>query len=121
MCFCSYFKRWNRLHRMQKTIILVIALVSVFYIFSHFEFHRNTKQKISDKHEHEPIRKPQIDQEIIRRPIAEKEKVRLSLILFSIDFKLNSFSCFSLYLPNHQIVLKKAFNSKDQQMSAKKK
>jgi len=54
----------------------------VFYVFSHFEFHQNTKQRISDKHEHEPIRKQQSDQQIKRQPIADKDKVRDGIIIF---------------------------------------
>ena len=57
MSFSTQFKfkkTWNRLHRLQRTIIIVILILLFLYILTHIEFHRSGLKQIDTKHKHEP-------------------------------------------------------------------
>lgn len=53
----NYLKYWNRLHRFQKTLVLIVLVLSVLYVLSHIEFHHKQLKSISSKHEHQPLAK----------------------------------------------------------------
>jgi hypothetical protein len=50
------------LHRLQKTVIILIIFLLLIYIITHIEFHRTQKNKISNKHEpHDNILNKNVD------------------------------------------------------------
>lgn len=55
----SIYRHWNRLHRLQKTLIALVFLLFLIYIFTHVEFHRTLKTKVPAKHQHEILKKLQ--------------------------------------------------------------
>lgn len=50
-------KNWNRLHRFQRTVIILIAILFFLYIVTHIEFHRTSLKNIDNAHKHELPRK----------------------------------------------------------------
>ena len=48
----SFYRRWNRLHRFQKTLIILVFILFCLYIITHVEFHSNQLKNIPSNHEH---------------------------------------------------------------------
>lgn len=46
----SFYRVWNRLHRLQKTVIILVLFLLLVYVLTHVEFHRKHIKNISDKH-----------------------------------------------------------------------
>ena len=57
------FQRWNRLHRLQKTVIVVGVLLLILYVSTHLDFHHKQIKNIPSHHEHEPLAKNVINRE----------------------------------------------------------
>lgn len=53
----SIYRHWNRLTRLQKTLIFISLVLFSVYFFSHIQFHANSLKKIPQHHEHESIEK----------------------------------------------------------------
>lgn len=51
----SIYRHWNRLHRLQKSLLIVFFVLIFIYIYTHINFHHNSLQNINAKHEHEVI------------------------------------------------------------------
>ena len=50
---------------LQKSLALIVMMLFVFYILTHIEFHRTSKNSLSDRHEHENLKKnKQLDQDL---------------------------------------------------------
>lgn len=64
----SFYRTWNRLHRLQRTIIIVILILLFLYILTHIEFHRSGLKQIDTNHKHEPNnRVPPKQEETIKK------------------------------------------------------
>ncbi len=57
LIFSHLFKHWNRLHRLQKTLIILILILFAIYFITHLQFHQSTLPNISSHHEHEILKK----------------------------------------------------------------
>ncbi|CAF0903570.1 unnamed protein product [Brachionus calyciflorus] len=55
----SFYRYWNRLHRFQKTLVLIVVFLSSFYVLTHIEFHHKQLKNIPSNHEHQPLKKEQ--------------------------------------------------------------
>jgi len=55
--FSFSFKHWNRLTRLQKTLIFISLVLFSVYFFSHIQFHTKSLKNIPQHHEHQSIEK----------------------------------------------------------------
>lgn len=99
----SLFKTWNRLHRFQKTLIVLTVLLFFLYVLTHIEFHSNTLKNIPSNHDHQPVvRKEALKQPNVQNVPAEQvpqeknpnsggllDKVGYLFYLFSRKFKIS--------------------------------
>lgn len=53
----SIYRHWNRLHRLQKTIIVLLLVLLALYILTHIQFHQSEIKKIPTHHEHAILKK----------------------------------------------------------------
>lgn len=67
----SIYRHWNRLHRLQKTVVILIVLLIAIYFLTHIEFHHSQLKKIPTHHEHENLKK------IIKPKINENEFIEV--------------------------------------------
>ena len=49
---------------LQKSLSVIGLMFFLFYILTHIEFHRKTKNNISDRHEHEELKKNKPSEEL---------------------------------------------------------
>lgn len=64
--FETYFQKyWNRLTRLQKTLIVISFVLFSVYFLSHYDFHRNTLKKIPQHHEHQPLQESKDSNKIV--------------------------------------------------------
>ena len=62
---------------LQKSLSVIGLMLFVFYILTHIEFHRTTKHNVSEKHEHEELKK---NKQLEPSPPAPKEEQLLHVI-----------------------------------------
>ncbi|RNA09413.1 endoplasmic reticulum mannosyl-oligosaccharide 1-2-alpha-mannosidase-like [Brachionus plicatilis] len=72
----SFYRYWNRLHRFQKTLVLIALFLSVLYVLSHIEFHHKQLKNIPSNHEHQPLAKDKNWQPIPDRFLDVKDNRR---------------------------------------------
>lgn len=75
----SIYRHWNRLHRLQKTLIIFIVFLFAIYFLTHFQFHGSTLPNISSNHEHETLKKLKTNKVIIPNEDNLFEKVDVQI------------------------------------------